>query len=94
MENISELKRRADVLKGFSNPVRLCIISGLLEKERCNVSAMEKCLSVSQSSISQHLAKLKSVGIITDEKKKNEVYYSLKNEEIKTLAKAILGGKI
>ena len=80
------------MLKAFAHPVRLCIVNRLLGTESLNVSNMENCLAVSQSSISQHLLKLKHAGIITSERIKNEVYYSLKNEEIKKFAKSILGG--
>lgn len=94
MENNKNFERMAETLKGFANPVRLCIISGLLEKGSCNVSNMERCLEISQSGISQHLQKLKMAGIITSEKVKNEVYYSIKNDEVKKLALSILGGNI
>jgi len=87
-----ELVKRAELLKAFAHPVRLCIISRLLETASLNVSNMESCLAVSQSSISQHLLKLKHAGIITSERIRNEVHYRLKNEEIKEFAKFILGG--
>ena len=94
MEDNKNFEKLAETLKIFANPVRLCIISGLLEKGSCNVSHMEQCLTVSQSGISQHLQKLKMAGIITGEKVKNEVYYSIKNDEVRKLAVSILGGKI
>lgn len=92
MKSQSDLAHRAELLKAYAHPVRLCIASRLLETERLNVSNMESCLSVSQSSISQHLSKLRHAGIITRDRVKNEVYYSLKNEEIKEFTKLILGG--
>jgi len=92
LKSQSELSQRADLLKAFAHPVRLCIVSRLLGTESLNVSNMESCLAVSQSSISQHLLKLKHAGIIKSERMKNEVYYSLKNEKIKEFVKSILGG--
>ena len=88
----ADLAARAELLKAFAHPVRLCIIKRLLQTESINVSKMESCLSVSQSSISQHLIKMRHAGIIQSERVKNEVHYSLKNEEIKEFAKSILGG--
>lgn len=92
MKSQSELVERAELLKAFAHPVRLCIVNRLLGTESLNVSNMESCLAVSQSSISQHLLKLKHAGIIISERVGNEVHYSLKNEEIKKFAKSILGG--
>jgi DNA-binding transcriptional ArsR family regulator len=94
LEDNKNYQKLAETLKAFAHPVRLCIISGLLEKGRCNVSNMERCLEISQSGISQHLSKLKMAGIITSEKVKNEVYYRLKNDDIKKFAFSILGGNI
>ena len=92
MKSQSELIKRADLLKAFAHPVRLCIIARLLEEGSLNVSKMESCMTVSQSSISQHLSKLRHAGIISSERIKNEVHYSLKNDEIKEFAKSITGG--
>ncbi len=92
MKSQSELYERAELLKAFAHPVRLCIVNRLLKTESLNVSNMESCLAVSQSSISQHLLKLKHAGVITSRRAGNEVHYSLKNEEIKEFAKSILGG--
>ena len=94
MEYDKNFEKLAETLKAFAHPVRLCIISGLLEKGSCNVSHMERCLEISQSGISQHLQKLKAAGIIASDKMKNEVYYSIKNDEVRKLALSILGGNI
>jgi len=74
-EEISEL------LKALSHPVRLCIVRGLLEKGACNVTDMQNCLKAPQSTISQHISKLKSCGIIKGEKKGLEIYYSVTNKK-------------
>ena len=92
MEYTKDFEKMAEVLKALAHPVRLCIVSGLLTKESCNVSNMEKCLAVSQSGISQHLSKLKTAGIIASDKIKNEVYYRIKDEEMKQMVLSILGG--
>lgn len=79
----------AEVLKALSHPVRLCIVHGLIEKGSCNVSYMEKCLDMSQSGISQHLSKLKSAGIVKNERSGNEVYYKIANDDVKKLIVSI-----
>lgn len=92
MQNAAEYERLAEVLKALAHPVRLCIVSGLLENENCNGRHMEKCLAVSQSGVSQHLSKLKAAGIITGERVKNEVYYRICGEEVKQFLASVLGG--
>jgi DNA-binding transcriptional ArsR family regulator len=75
------IREKAALLKALSNPVRLCIVKELLEREVCNVSAMQNCLQLSQSTVSQHLGRLRDMGIIRGERKGTEVHYSLSNEE-------------
>lgn len=88
-----ELEEKASILKALAHPVRLCIVMGLLENGACNVSNMYSCLSLPQSTISQHLAKLKSVGIIKGERKGLEIIYSVQDSFVKELAKLIIKTK-
>jgi len=85
MENIKEemarLSQKAALLKALSNPVRLCIVRELLGRGECNVSAMQRCLEISQSAVSQHLARLRDLGIIYAERKGTEVYYRVHSNE-------------
>jgi DNA-binding transcriptional ArsR family regulator len=75
----------SEIFKALSNPTRLCIVHGLMEKGSCNVSYMEKCLETSQSAISQHLSKLKAAGIVKSKRFGNEIHYQIANEKIKRL---------
>lgn len=80
----------AEMLKALAHPVRLCIVSGLLEKGKCNVSYMQSCLEVPQSTISQHLQKLKSAGIVEGIRNGIEISYSVKDEKVKQIVRIIL----
>ncbi|GAA3321904.1 hypothetical protein GCM10020331_039680 [Ectobacillus funiculus] len=65
------MKNNAELLKVLAHPVRLCIVKGLIERGPSNVSTMYTCLNMPQSTISQHLAKLKKVlKIVTSERKR------------------------
>ncbi len=88
MEEYQLYERKAQILKVLAHPIRLCIVKGLI-KEKCNVSCMQRCLKSSQSNISQHLAKLKSAGIVKTEKRGLEVFYYIDDDEIKKLVKMI-----
>ncbi|OHW63181.1 transcriptional repressor PagR [Andreesenia angusta] len=72
----------SEKLKLIAHPVRLCILTGLLEKGECNVSYMKNCLNTPQSTISQHLQKLKASGIVEARRDGLEVYYHVIDQEI------------
>ncbi|MEW6308967.1 MAG: metalloregulator ArsR/SmtB family transcription factor [Bacillota bacterium] len=73
----SVLAARAELLKAIAHPVRLCILRGLAKTPECNVSHMQECLGLPQSTVSQHLARLRLVGLIGARRQGVEVYYSL-----------------
>lgn len=79
----------AELLKALAHPVRLCMVRGLMERGRNNVSYMESCLDLSQSGISQHLSKLKAAGIVKGTREGNEIYYELCNEQVKEIVKLL-----
>lgn len=72
----------SDLLKAIAHPVRICIIRGLMNKGCCNVSYMQECLRLPQSTVSQHLQKLKSLGIIKGERNGLQINYEICNETI------------
>lgn len=71
----------AELLKVLAHPVRICIVKGLLEKGECNVSHMQNCLDMPQSTISQHLQKLKSAGIIEGDRNGLQINYHVSNKK-------------
>lgn len=80
----------SEIFKALGHPSRLCIVNKLSSGE-LNVTQMQECLGSSQSSISQHLAILKSRGIIEGNRKGSEVIYSLVDERMKAIVKVFLG---
>lgn len=86
---IEELEKDAEVLKAIAHPVRLCIVMGLIDNGSCNVSNMYSCLGMPQSTVSQHLSKLKSAGIIKGERNGTEIIYSVENEFAKKIISCI-----
>jgi ArsR family transcriptional regulator len=72
----------AEVLKALAHPVRLCIVRGLIEKGGCNVGHMQDCLKAPQSTISQHLQKLRMAGIITGTRNGLEVNYQVCDQRV------------
>lgn len=77
------------MLKALAHPVRLCIVRGLIDKDGCNVTDMQNCLGVPQSTISQHLQKLRAAKIVEGTRNGLEVRYRVCDPRIARLIDAI-----
>mgnify|MGYP001611744254 CR=1 FL=1 len=74
-------KLHAEMCKVFSNPTRLEILNLLRDKEMSVTELIEKT-KLSQANISQHLAIMKSKGIVSSERNGKNIYYRLSNPKI------------
>ena len=81
MEDIKKYEKMAEKLKALAHPHRLCIIKGLIDNQ-CNVTKIQECLHVPQSTVSQHLAKLKAAGIIEGKRTGLEICYKVIDTDI------------
>ena len=79
----------AEILKVLAHPIRLCIVKNLLENGGCNVGHMYTCLELPQSTVSQHLQKLRSAGIIEGIRHGLEVNYKIKDKRMEKLINSI-----
>lgn len=77
--NFKEYDEKAEILKVLAHPVRLCIVKGLLEKGKCNVTYMQNCLEIPQSTLSQHIQKLRTAKIIEGTRNGLEINYKICN---------------
>lgn len=91
MKMCTDYARWSDLLKALAHPVRLEIIHSLLKRGCHNVSCMERNTGMSQSCISQHLQKLRAVGVVSAERSGNEVYYRASSREAAALVAALMG---
>jgi len=80
----------SELLKVLAHPVRLCIVKGILDKGQCNVTYMQNCLDMPQSTISQHIQKLRTAGIIEGERNGLEINYKVSDERVKKLVELLL----
>lgn len=90
IDNIDLFNEKAEVLKALAHPIRLCIVQGLIEEEGRNVTTMQNCLNTPQSTVSQHLSKLKAAGIIEGRRNGTEINYYVVNEDAKKIVNSIL----
>ncbi len=68
---------RARVIKAMAHPSRLFIVDELSRGERC-VCELRDMIGADISTVSKHLSVLKQAGIVEDEKRGLQVWYSLK----------------
>ncbi|WP_036684196.1 ArsR/SmtB family transcription factor [Pelobacter seleniigenes] len=71
------LDARAKVLKAMAHPSRLFIIEEL-EKGECCVCDLTEMIGADVSTVSKHLSVLRQAGIVVDDKRGNQVFYSLR----------------
>ncbi len=79
------IMEKSEILKAIASPVRLCILNRLSESEEMCVSDMQECIDASQSAISQHVRKLKDLGIVSLRKEGTSSFYSLKDEMVRQI---------
>ena len=73
----AKYQARARIIKAMAHPTRLFIVDELSRKERC-VQELTDMICADISTVSKHLSVLKSVGIISDEKRGSQVFYKLR----------------
>jgi len=88
MENKFNFFQKGELLKAFALPTRLCIVKCPIEKES-NVTNIQECLDLPQSTVSQHLFKLKAAGIIKGERNGLEISYQVINEDVRRIIKIL-----
>lgn len=71
-------------IRGFADKQRLLIMECIKEREH-TVSQIVERLQGNQSNISQHLSCLKECGLVVGRQEGKYVYYSLKNEQVRSL---------
>lgn len=65
------------MLKALAHPARLLAVEELARGERC-VCELQQLIGSDMSTVSRHLAILREAGIVTDERRGNQVFYALR----------------
>jgi DNA-binding transcriptional ArsR family regulator len=68
---------RARIIKAMGHGTRLYLVDELSRGERC-VCELQALVGADMSTVSKHLAVLREAGIVRDEKRGNQVFYSLR----------------
>jgi DNA-binding transcriptional ArsR family regulator len=86
--NLEALESQAEaaeaLLKAVANRRRLVILCELLGGEK-SVSALQGTIGLSQSALSQHLARLRADEIVTRRREAQTIFYSLASDRVTSL---------
>lgn len=91
LEHLQENARRASaLLKAMSNEHRLMILCQLLHGEK-SVGELERLIGLSQSALSQHLARLRRDNLVQTRRQAQTIYYSLAGHEASAVIDTLYG---
>jgi DNA-binding transcriptional ArsR family regulator len=82
--------KASELLKAMSNEKRLMILCYLASGEKA-VGEMEKLVGLSQSALSQHLARLRRDGLVKTRRSSQTIYYSLAGGEAQSIMETLHG---
>ena len=90
MNNIDpdKIAAAAEALKGIANERRLHILCSLLDGRK-NVSELQAVTGINQSNLSQHLAKMRTLGVLHGTRDGKKVYYTLSHPAFKKIIEAL-----
>lgn len=74
-----EIDKASMLLKLLGDKTRLSMVK-LLEKNDCCVCEFVEIFNISQSAISQHLRKLRDLGLVKEKRKGQWIFYSLNQD--------------
>ncbi|MCW5699658.1 MAG: winged helix-turn-helix transcriptional regulator [Rhodospirillales bacterium] len=81
-------RRASALLKSMGNPHRLMILCQLAEGEN-SVGELERVVGLSQSALSQHLARLRRDNLVTTRRSAQTIYYSLAGTEARVIIESL-----
>ncbi len=85
IENMEKNSKKAEsMLKILANSKRLMILCHLLKTEK-TVGELSDLVNLSQSALSQHLAKMRALNLVETKKIGQEVFYRIENIEVEAI---------
>lgn len=78
----------AAMLKSIGNEKRLMIVCILSNGEK-NVGELEQLVGLSQSALSQHLARLRRDDVLSTRREAQTIYYSIKDKNVLSLLQCL-----
>ena len=85
IENMQKNSKKAEsMLKILANAKRLMILCYLIKCEK-TVGELAALVGLSSSALSQHLAKMRALNLVETNKKGQEVFYRIENQEVEAI---------
>jgi len=75
----------ADILRTLANERRLMILCRLVEWGEANVTTLAETVGLSNSALSQHLAKMRDEGIVAFRRESQTIWYRIADPRIEQL---------
>ncbi|MNL05580.1 HTH-type transcriptional regulator KmtR [compost metagenome] len=85
----TDTDRAAEFLTALANPKRLLVLD-LLTKNELSVGDLAEQVGLSQSALSQHLAKLRAAHLVSTRKNGQTIYYSCRDSVVADILKLVL----
>jgi DNA-binding transcriptional ArsR family regulator len=75
----------AELLQGMANRHRLLVLCKLVELGEANVTTLVDAVRLSQSALSQHLAKMRAEGLVTFRRDGQTLWYRIADPRVEDL---------
>ena len=85
-ESAAEL---ATILRALANERRLMILCKLVEWGEANVTTLAEAVGLSQSALSQHLAKMREEGVVAFRRESQTLWYRIADPRVEQLYSAL-----
>lgn len=82
---VMDFDKDGELLKALGHPIRLKMVTGLLQETECNVNDIVAELGIPQSTVSQHLGMLRNKGIIAPRRDGVKMCYRVVNSRVAKL---------
>ena len=83
--DILKLEKAAEMLKAIAHPIRISMVSLLMEESPLSVATIHERLGIAQSVASHHLAIMKAKSVVAAERDGKNCFYRVANPGLKQL---------
>jgi len=83
------VKKASSLLQLMSNERRLLMLCMLIEYKEMTVTALVENVGLSQSAVSQHLAKMREEGLVAFRRESQTLYYFIQDPAVKTVVETL-----
>lgn len=77
--------KAAEMLRSVGNEKRLLVLCLLIDAGEMSVGSLLEFIDISQSALSQHLARMREDGLITYRREAQTLYYRIANPDVERL---------